>query len=329
MTAGSRAMTRNRRTVAHSSPARRGQPRPRRTERNLGSRRAFVLSGGASLGAVQVGMACALATAGITPDLYVGTSVGAINSAWLAGHPGVDGADDLADVWRSVRRADVFPVHPLAGLLGLGGRRAALIEPGQLRRLLSAHLTFDRLEDAPVPVHVVAANVLTASDVLLSTGSALDAVAASAAIPGVLPPVTIGGVALMDGGVVNNSPISHAVSLGAEEIWVLSTGYSCALRSVPRSAMGMAMHALTVLVQHRLAVDVDRYEKQVTLHVVPPPCPVAISPVDFSHTGELIDMAYRATTQWVASGGLGLTDGQAQLLEPHDHAAAPTPANRR
>ena len=89
-----------------------------------------------------------------------------------------------------------------------------------------------------------------------AAGDAVDAVLASAAIPAVFPPVRIDGRDYVDGGVVNNTPISHAVALGAEVVWVLSTGYACALREPPRGALGMALHALTLTVNQRLAVDV-------------------------------------------------------------------------
>src|SRR2546421_465538 len=115
---------------------------------------AFVLSGGASLGAVQVGMLLSLAAEDVRPDLIVGTS----------------------------------------------------------------------------------------------RGDAVDAVLASAAIPAVFPPVHIDGRDLIDGGVVNNTPLSHAVSLGADVVWVLSTGYSCALPHAPSSPLAMALHSLTLVV---------------------------------------------------------------------------------
>ncbi len=76
---------------------------------------AFVLSGGANLGAVQVGMLRALHEAGIRPDLPVGASVGAINAAWVAGAPPDTGVDELAAIWTSMRHGDVFPLR-----LGLG-----------------------------------------------------------------------------------------------------------------------------------------------------------------------------------------------------------------
>jgi NTE family protein len=76
---------------------------------------AFVLSGGGSLGAVQVGMLQELAARGIRPDLLVGTSAGALNAAYVAGHGAEPAAlDRLAAIWRALRRRDVFPLSPAA-----------------------------------------------------------------------------------------------------------------------------------------------------------------------------------------------------------------------
>lgn len=121
---------------------------------------AVVLSGGASLGAPQVGMLQALEEEGVRADLLVGTSVGAVNTAWLAGHPDRPVAE-LGRIWRSLRRRDVFPAEPWHGLLGFVGRRPNLVPPGPLRELIRTHLPFDRLEDAPTPLHVVVTDVLT------------------------------------------------------------------------------------------------------------------------------------------------------------------------
>jgi len=263
---------------------------------------AFVLSGGASLGAVQAGMLQALSRRSIRPDFVVGTSVGAVNGAWVAGHPDPDGADGLVHIWCGLRRADVFPSSPLRALMAVAGHSRAVVSPEGLRDLLSAHIPFRRLEDAPVPLHVVAANVLTGEDVLLSTGPAVDAVLASAAIPGVFPPAEVAGRCYMDGGTVNNTPISHAVALGADLVWVLPTGYACALRAAPASALGMALHGLTVLTHQRLAADYARYRDQVDLRVAPPLCPLNVSPADFSQTASLIERARRSTSAWLDSG---------------------------
>src|SRR3954464_9667404 len=73
---------------------------------------AFVLSGGGSLGAVQVGMLQALAERRITPDLLVGTSAGALNAVFVAAHGTSPAALELlARTWTALRRDDIFPVR--------------------------------------------------------------------------------------------------------------------------------------------------------------------------------------------------------------------------
>ena len=175
---------------------------------------AFVLSGGASLGAVQVGMLHALYERAIAPDLIVGTSAGAINGAFIATRPQtVATADALAAVWRGVRRGQTFPLNPFTGVLGLLGTQKHLVGDSRLRRLIAAHLECDALEQTEIALHVIAVDALSGDEVRLSRGPLLDAVLASAAIPGVLPPVVWEQRTLIDGGVANNTPLSHAVAL--------------------------------------------------------------------------------------------------------------------
>jgi NTE family protein len=119
---------------------------------------AFVLSGGASLGAVQVGMARALEEHDIRPDLIVGTSVGAINGAWLASGRDIDGLDR---VWRKLKRNQLFPLRPWTGLRGFAGFGSHFVPNSGVRRLIRRHLNFSRLEDAPIPLIVIATDVLT------------------------------------------------------------------------------------------------------------------------------------------------------------------------
>ncbi len=282
---------------------------------------AFVLSGGANLGAAQVGMLTALQESGVRPDLVIGTSVGALNGAWVAaGAP----LDELGDLWRSLRRGQVFPADPLRGLLGFAGRRDHLVSDRGLRRLLRENLGFERLEDAPVALHVLATDVLTGLGVLFSDGPAVETILASAAIPGVLPPVPIGGRHYMDGGVVNNTPISHAVELAADTVFVLATGYSCALHQPPRSALGMSLHAVSLMIHQRLSVDVEKYADLVDLRVVPPLCPISVAPTDFSQADDLIRRAYRHATDWLSSPVALTARPNLPLHHEHPHARLST-----
>jgi NTE family protein len=279
---------------------------------------AFVLSGGASHGAIQVGMLQALAERGIRPDLVFGASVGALNAAWVAGDADLTRLDDLADVWGSLRTRDVFPLRPLRGLLGFLGRRDSLFPADGLRSIVARNLRFDRLEAAPIPLCVVATEVASGREVALSRGNALDAIVASASIPGVLPPVEVAGQTLMDGGIVDNTPISNAMAAGASPIYVLPTGYACDLVRPPKSALAIALQAISLLVQQRLVADVRELEHQVDLRVIPPPCPLDVSPADFSHGAELIERARVLAGSWLDAFAPEGAARPAPGLHPHD-----------
>ncbi len=253
---------------------------------------AFVLSGGASLGSIQAGMLEALYERGIEPDLIVGTSAGALNGAFIAERPQeVETARELGDVWRGLSRGQVFPVNPLTGALGFLGARDHLVPDSGLRRLIRRHTTVDRLEETLVPLHVIATDVLLGAEVRLSEGPLVDAVMASAAIPGVLPAVDWEGRALVDGGVANNAPLSHALELGADEVYVLAAGGPCELDEAPRGALAMLVYATHLLVGRRLAQELTELGERGNVAVLPPPCPLTVQPTDFGHADELIDQA--------------------------------------
>jgi NTE family protein len=253
---------------------------------------AFVLSGGASLGAIQVGMLRALVDNDIRPELIVGTSVGAVNGAFLACREFTpETVDELAELWLGVRRGEVFPVEPFTGLLGFLGARKNFVPGGALRRLIGRHTDCALLEELPTPLHVIACDALNGQEVRLSEGPLVDAVLASAAIPGVLPPVEWDGRLLIDGGVVNNTPITHALDVGADEVYVLPTGGPCALSQAPKGALGMIVQATSLMVAHRFTDEAIAYAGRAGLTILPPPCPIDVQPVDFGHADELMTRA--------------------------------------
>jgi NTE family protein len=137
-------------------------------------------------------------------------------------------------------------------------------------------------------------------------------------VSGVLPPVELGEHLLMDGGIVNNTPISNAIDAGATRIYVLPTGYACDLRRPPKSALAMSLQAISLLVQQRLITDVQELQGQVDLRVLPPVCPLDVSPADFSHARELIDTARAGASHWLDVIGLDPVDHHSDA-ELHRH----------
>jgi NTE family protein len=238
----------------------------------------------------------------IFADMLVGTSFGAINAAFMASRPQtVPTINALAHVWLAVQRGDVFPVSLGALVGGLCGQRDHIVPDRALRQLVHRNIGFDDLADTSTPLHLVAFDVIEAREVLLSAGPAVDAICAAMAIPGVFPRVSIGERRLIDGGVVNRTPISHAVELGAERIYVLAT--SRGRRPVlqpPRSALDAAMHGLSLMTERRLQEDIARYSDDVDLIVLPAPNALHVQPSNFVHAGRLIRDAYSAARQRLA-----------------------------
>jgi NTE family protein len=284
---------------------------------------AFVLAGGGSLGAVEVGMLRALLEAGERPELVVGSSVGAVNAPYFAGDPTLAGVAALESIWRGLRRDDVFPLSPRYALAGIAGRRDHLVSPGPLRALLERHLPYFDLRDAKLRCCVVATDLAQGAEVWLEQGPAAEAVLASAAIPGVFPPVPWEDRSLVDGGVLSHTPIAAAAALGAARIVVLPTGYPCAPEGLPAATpLGVALHALSLLIAHQLVADIERFSSELDLHVVPPLCPIRGPMYDFSQVGDWIDRAYASTREWIRTGGLKREETP-YGLRPHEHAAIP------
>jgi NTE family protein len=282
-----------------------------------------VLSGGASLGAIEAGMVRALYERGIAPELIVGTSAGAVNGAFLASRPPTpDTAQQLGALWRQMRTLQVFPPNPVTAVLGLAGEHDYLVSNSGVKRVLEAHAQFTRMEDASTRFAVLATDVLSGERRRIERGDALSAVLASAAIPGVFPSIDFEGRRLVDGGVAENTPIADAVALGADPVYVLPTGGACTLPAPPKGAVQMLVHALTLLINQRLAQDIAQYSQSVRLIVFPPPCPQPVPAWDFGQAGTLIEQGYATASQVLDSREAdSVWHGRAlERLRPHAHA---------
>jgi NTE family protein len=280
---------------------------------------AFVFAGGGSFGAIQVGMLHALAAHGIVADMAFGSSVGAVNAAYYAGDPTIEGIRKLEAIWRSLRRQDVFPIT-WRTLFGFIRRRDFLVTSDGLRKLIETNLPYRNLEDAKIPIHVVATDILSAETVVLSKGPACEAILASAAIPAAFAPVQWRDLFLADGAISSNTPVRVAVAQGARRLIILPTGYACARQSPPIGAVASALHALTLLIARQLISELDGLDPSIDYYVLPPLCPLGGSPYDFSHTGELIARAIKSTDEWIDGGGLEVPRIHTQLgLHKHGH----------
>src|SRR6478609_3428881 len=212
---------------------------------------AFVLTGGGSLGAVQVGMLTALHEAGIHPDLLVGTSVGAVNAAYVAGAAGTDpsalGARlrSLARLWHDLHRRDVFTLDPYRWWSAARGHEPSMFSGIGLTQLLERHLGYDALEDAGLPVAVTVTDLVTGVGHLLHEGPSVRAVRASAALPGVLPPVHLQGRTFVDGAIGELEVLDRTAARGVTDVYLLPAGYPCAGRP-PTSALGIALTSLSL-----------------------------------------------------------------------------------
>ena len=278
---------------------------------------ALVFAGGGSFGAIQVGMMHALAAHGVSADMVVGSSVGALNGAYYAGDPSLRGVLQLETVWRGLQRHDVFPVT-WRTLLGFLWRRDFLIPHDGIEKLIEDHLPYRDLREAKLPVHIVATDIVSGDAVVLSEGSAALAIVASTAIPGVFAPVRYKDLYLADGAISSNTPIKVAVAKGARRLIILPTGYACSTQAPPAGALANMLHALTLLIARQLVSELEDLAPDIEYFVVPPLCPLVGSPYDFSRTSDHIERAIASTDAWLAQGGLEKS-GIPDEMRPHSH----------
>lgn len=267
---------------------------------------AYVLGGGGVLGAAEVGMLHALVEAGISPDLVVGTSVGAVNGALVAADPSPVSVGRLVTLWTEITGV-VFAGSALGRVrtFARSGTHVHLAEP--LRELLNAELGDARIEDLAVPFQCVAASVERAAEHWFTSGPVVDAVLASAAVPGLFPPVELGGEHFLDGGLVHSIPVGRAVKLGARRLYVLQVGRIERPLKPPTRPWEVAMVALEISRRHRFTEDMAEVPEGVEVHVLPtgdpdPPRYADLSALRYRDTSRVtrrIDLAREATAAYL------------------------------
>jgi NTE family protein len=265
---------------------------------------AFVLGGGGLLGAHEVGMLRALAEAGIRPDLVVGTSIGAVNGAFVAADP-EGAAGRLTDLWRGESLGVVFSETLLgrAVRLARSGTHLHAIEP--LRKLLGDKLPVEDFADLQLPFHCVAASIEHATARWFSRGPVVPAVMASCAVPGLLPPVEIDGQHYFDGGLVDSIPVGRAVALGARVVYVLQVGRIESPLPVPTRPWEVGLVAFEIARRHRFHEEIAAVPEGVQVHVLPtggdrlPPGLGQFRYRGKNKVSASIDRAYAATARYL------------------------------
>jgi NTE family protein len=272
-------------------------------------RTAFVLGGGGLLGAAEVGMLKALMTAGISPDLVVGTSIGAVNGALLAADPTSAGVRRLAAIWQNAVSDGSLGRSLRSRISAIAMHRArAVSHPEPLQRLLEENLPVARIEDLPVRFACVAASIERAAEHWFTEGPIIPAVLASAALPGVFPPVQIDGEHYIDGGIVNSIPLDRARKMGAERAFVLQVGRIEQPLSAPQKPWDVPLVAFEVARRARFHGSLARAQELIEVHVLPTgglaPKPTEranFDPFDTSRVAERIATAERASSEYLAA----------------------------
>lgn len=260
---------------------------------------AVVLSGGGSLGAIQVGALQALLEAGVRPDVFIGCSVGALNAAFMAVDPSPARVEELKTLWLGLDRNDVFPASRRSVVGHVVRRDMHLYEADGLHSLVARLVSVDDLADLAVPVHVVTTDLITGDPVWWTGGDPQQILVASASLPALLPPVAIGDSLHVDGGVTCPVPIQRAVELDAERIWVIDvTGGSLGRRDARMNALDVLLMSFAIS-RYRLAKL--EFPAADARSIIPMPR-VELGHHemrDFSHTAQLIERGYEAGRQMV------------------------------
>jgi NTE family protein len=275
--------------------------------------RAFVLSGGANYGAQQVGALEVLFERGLIPELLVGVSAGALNAAWVAANPTLNGVHELARIWREDAPGIAPPVGPLAALLRVIGGRDSLLSNDSLQQFIRrwpfAEDTFSVLTGPRL--YTVAACYTDGTLRLFGDDPAdriFDGLMTSTAMPPFYPPWEVDGVLYLDGGITSHLPVQAAVERGATEIFALRNGHGFTLEAAPaqRNVFTIGGQAISLLVESQAnrEIEVVRHNRSVQLHLIELYADDDPGLWNFSRAAELIAAGRRLTEEYLTSRGM-------------------------
>lgn len=258
-------------------------------------RTVMVLSGGASRGAAQIGMLRALLERDIVPDHLVGTSVGALNAAFVSCDPTPARVDELHEGWRGLSGGTIFPGGTFTRVRHLMRRRPYLYDNANLASLIDDWVPFERVEDLPTPVRIVTSELGSGLPSYHDSGALRDVLLASTALPAVFPPVRLSSPLTgeesihVDGGITDNVPLAGAVDLEPTTVYVLNVSPPVRARA-PRNPIDVLIMSLGASMRLRPVVDLGPQTRVVQLTFPELDVPMT----DFTQTDTLVEAGQEA-----------------------------------
>ena len=270
--------------------------------------RAFVLSGGANYGAQQAGALEALFEHGLRPDMVMGVSAGALNAAWVAASPDLDGVRELARIWREEAAASIPAVGPLTALFRMIGGKDSLLPNDSLMQFLRRWPFSERVfgEFTRPRLYTVAANFDTGALRVFGddpNDRLLDGLMASTAMPPFYPPWEVDGVPYLDGGVISYLPLQAAIDRGATEIFALRNGREDLSGTGPaqRTMLSIGAQAISLLIHRQVQLEMAavQRERSVRLHLIDLHIDDDPGLWNFARAADLIDVGRRAVEEYL------------------------------
>ncbi len=268
----------------------------------------FVLGGGGSLGAQQVGMLQALGDMGLHADLVVGTSIGSVNGALVAADP-IGAASRLSHLWTTIEPGRIMGKGILRRIRTLLGRHNYIYDTPAVADLVTDLVGDIDIADLAIPYGAIAVDVGDGITTRLGSGRLASAIQSSTAIPAVFPMVQRNKRLLCDGGLITNVAVMDALEMGARSLVVLDCMFASHQFEVPRRLTDTVLWTINTQLRQQVLRDLPIAAEQVPVVYLPGASPLNISPLDFGHTSTLMLDAYeqsRAFLETLSVGGPGL-----------------------
>lgn len=238
----------------------------------------LALSGGATRGLAHIGVIQALEENGIRPDYLSGTSIGAFAAALYAfGVP----AKEMYRIGQGMTPLRVSKLKL---------SRFALLSNEELGKLIRTAIGNARIEDAPIPLAIIATNIGTGEKVVLREGDVAQAVMASSAMAGIYLPIRFGGKMLMDGGILEDVPVSPLRPMGAGVVVAVNLSAERRYR-MPEDIIDVLFNAFDIAIDENTKLQVKDAD------LVIEPCLFNFKRMDVKQIDELIAEGHRSAME--------------------------------